>query len=86
MQVLWRKLNLGMWFWGVLGRKNTRFVSRSSLGGTQREAPEWMPLLIYIRMRVPAWLFGSGASPVTKLCRACGDMIYISTERSPEQP
>ena len=32
MQVLWRKLNSGMWFLTVLGRKNTRFFARSSLG------------------------------------------------------
>ena len=32
MQVLWRKLNWGMWFLTVWGRKNARFFSRSSLG------------------------------------------------------
>ena len=32
MQVLWRKLNSGMWFLTVLGRKNARFFYRSSLG------------------------------------------------------
>ena len=56
----------------VLGRfgakKRPFFLSVVARWNTnQGEAPEWMPLLIYIRMRVPAWLFGSGASPVTKL-------------------
>lgn len=39
----------------------------------------------YIRMRVPAWLFGSGASPVTKRYPTCGGMIYISTVHFPVQ-
>ena len=39
----------------------------------------------YIRMRVPAWLFGSGASPVTIVCRACGGRICNAIERSLER-
>lgn len=35
--------------------------------GTRMDASPY-----YIRMRVPAWLFGSGASPVTTLYPACG--------------
>lgn len=39
----------------------------------------------YMRMRIPAWLFGSGASPVTKLCRACGGSSCNATGRFPER-
>ena len=32
----------------------------------------------YIRMRVPAWMFGSGVSPLTKLYPAFSSNSYIS--------
>ena len=51
----------------VVARWNTK-------RGTRMDASPY-----YIRMRVPAWLFGSGASPVTKLYPAYGDNSYIST-------
>ena len=72
MQVLWRKLNWGMWFLTVLGRKNARFFSRSSLGGTQNKERHPNGCLSLL-LRVHAW--------ITKRCRACGGRICNAQRR-----
>ena len=79
MQVLWRNLNCGMWFLTVLGRKNARFFSRSSLGGTQNKErhPIGCLSLLYIRVCT--------RSLITTLYPAFSGKTCIATERFPER-
>ena len=85
MQVLWRKLNSGMWFLTVLGRKNTRFFARSFLGFKEF-------LFHYVRTIIPMFALQTRAAhllldypPDTLRCALTASQLSLGGTQNKER-